>query len=390
MKLIRTERDNYNNWTLTIGPALIMALLVFVPLSSGVIQQFFLLAIIAGYFAIIIRNLGSAFRRGRIMTFIPALLWLAWNLLVGVYYGSGITRLIQNIAVLVIVLGTSMFSKKDITDSMDLIKYITLLYVTSWIMWIPFATKNGEYSAYFSNSNILGSMAFNIVIICYFTSFRRAHNRYIILFIASCFIIASGSRTSLLAFLIFLLVSKLLDIKQDEKLKWLNSSVLFLIGIACSLVISYVYPTLYGTSIGIRLNILSQQLFNKNFFSGRQILWSAVIEEINQAPLLGHGLQAIPSDYINTTLSAHNLYLQTLLQTGWIGLALLIWTLWTFYLYCSRVNTKISTITMAVIIAVIFRECFEVTLTQNNWPQGFFIWVIIGLSYKEKEYVDIP
>lgn len=324
------------------------------------------------------------------MTFIPALLWLAWNLLVGVYYGSGITRLIQNIAVLVIVLGTSMFSKKDITDSMDLIKYITLLYVTSWIMWIPFATKNGEYSAYFSNSNILGSMAFNIVIICYFTSFRRAHNRYIILFIASCFIIASGSRTSLLAFLIFLLVSKLLDIKQDEKLKWLNSSVLFLIGIACSLVISYVYPTLYGTSIGIRLNILSQQLFNKNFFSGRQILWSAVIEEINQAPLLGHGLQAIPSDYINTTLSAHNLYLQTLLQTGWIGLALLIWTLWTFYLYCSRVNTKISTITMAVIIAVIFRECFEVTLTQNNWPQGFFIWVIIGLSYKEKEYVDIP
>lgn len=369
---------------ITIGPILVLIMLVIIPLSNNVVQKILLMLATGGYFLIIIKNRKIIALDNVYKLFVPALLWTCWSLFVGVKYIGGVDRIIQGCSIIIIVLATSMFSKNDFLSSINLMKIIAFTYVFSWVVWIPIERNLNEYRAYFKNSNTFAAMALNMAIIFMVVPFKKRSNRILMLLLTAGLVIISGSRSTILAMTIFFFVYALCKGLKQKKWLLFNEKMIFWISIVFSGIVSYMYPALYGTIIGDKLNLLSREIFNKNFFSGRQIVWAAIINAINESPITGYGLDATPGDFLNTTLSSHNLYLQTLLQCGWVGLIFFVFMLWSFFVRCANISSKISTVTTCFIIAIIYRECFEVTLTQNNWPQGFFLWVMIGLSMRSK------
>ncbi|WP_424593594.1 O-antigen ligase family protein [Bradyrhizobium sp.] len=93
---------------------------------------------------------------------------------------------------------------------------------------------------------------------------------------------------------------------------------------------------LFSSIIGNIINRISYILFNNYTLSGRTIIWDFVNSEIARKPLFGWGYQSFwlagldaPSitdapGWIKTMPSAHNGYLDTMLDTGYLGVAILI------------------------------------------------------------------
>ena len=138
-----------------------------------------------------------------------------------------------------------------------------------------------------------------------------------------------------------------------------------------------IYMLLLNSEVASTLNILSMTYTGKNFFSGRQMLWGNLIEAISLRPFFGYGLNALPNLVVDTNLSSHNLYLQTLLQGGFVGMFLLA-------AFMARIlrdiqRTDLAPEGAAYICAVIFNECFEPTITQTGFVYGCVTWMILGI-----------
>jgi O-antigen ligase len=119
----------------------------------------------------------------------------------------------------------------------------------------------------------------------------------------------------------------------------------------------------------------------KNILSGREHVWETLLFLIKQQPFFGYGSGALLRDFIDTSLSAHNLYLQVSLQIGLIGLGLLVLILtlvWMMYLN-GKGNPKVRLVA-SFFIGTLTYQLFEVTLTQNNFGLAIIQWVIIGLG----------
>jgi len=68
---------------------------------------------------------------------------------------------------------------------------------------------------------------------------------------------------------------------------------------------------------GVRAMLLHMgQHYDENM---SEEIWPVLIDEIKTRPWLGHGVEVTASDFIASDLSAHNLYLQVTLQTGFLG-----------------------------------------------------------------------
>ena len=146
---------------------------------------------------------------------------------------------------------------------------------------------------------------------------------------------------------------------------------------AFAIIFTAVYAYLVQTEIGAILNRLSWQYSGKQFFSGRQRLWRQLTEVILMQPIQGYGLHVQPGLLIDISLSAHNLYLQILLQCGFVGLFLLA-----AFLYRISKNIKMSYLApqgIAYICAIIFNELFEPAITQTGFIYGCVTWMVLGI-----------
>ena len=143
------------------------------------------------------------------------------------------------------------------------------------------------------------------------------------------------------------------------------------------------YIATYNTSLGVYLDELSRQYLHKGFYSGRQRLWGGIFQAINESPFFGQGLSALPADFLDTGLSSHNLYLQVLLQSGYVGLFLLIVLLWLIMerLMSQPMDNNVA-LSIAMIVAVVIQETFEVCLLQNHLMVGLMMWMIIGVGIR--------
>ena len=93
----------------------------------------------------------------------------------------------------------------------------------------------------------------------------------------------------------------------------------------------------------------------------------------------------MPADFLDTGLSSHNLYLQVLLQSGYVGLFLLIALLWLIMerLMGQSMDNNVA-LSIAMIVAVVVQETFEVCLLQNHLMVGLMMWMIIGVGIKHR------
>lgn len=133
-----------------------------------------------------------------------------------------------------------------------------------------------------------------------------------------------------------------------------------------------------------KLNEITINLTGKPLMTGRNTIWAQLVDVISLKPWLGYGASVLPEDFLSISFSAHNLYLQTALQTGIIGVVLL--AIFFFFIWKSfwenRHDSKIILVA-SFFIGIIMHQSFEVTLTQNYFSIGLLQWIIIamGLHY---------
>lgn len=117
--------------------------------------------------------------------------------------------------------------------------------------------------------------------------------------------------------------------------------------------------------------------------SGRNDIWIVLSEMIKEHPLFGHGMSTVASDLIGNDKSAHNLYLNTLIQIGYIGFACVIIILFIIWMRLTSIrNDFFVRLSGAYMIGILIHQNFEITLFQNQLSIGILQWLImaIGLS----------
>jgi O-antigen ligase len=142
-----------------------------------------------------------------------------------------------------------------------------------------------------------------------------------------------------------------------------------------------VYATLRQNPYAAPLNTLVREYTGKNLFSGRDRFWLDLITTIGEKPIFGYGAGSLPQDTLGITLSSHNLYLQVLLQVGFVGLFVLLLALWqvwlTFRRYPEHPWVRLSG---AFFVGILVHQIFEVSLTQNVLSVGVWQWLVLAFG----------
>lgn len=296
------------------------------------------------------------------------------------HYG-GIIRLAELACCFVALIFGSVFSQNE--KAMRYLRYLlTIALIFLLLNWVASKCPSSGFSAMWDNPNSFGFIMLCLSTVLLLAPAKTKTIQQLSIMIAGLLIFVSSSRSSLIAFLSLLLIRHILK-NHPSSFNAKNITIAFLVVIGIILSFSVGYSMLYETTFGNTINELSLQLTGKSFYSGRQAIWSGVLEAIRERPLMGYGLHAMPGDFFDTTFSAHSLYLQTLLQSGLMGLFLHIALLATI-LRAVTENTANPNrwIVVAFVFAVALHEAFEVTLTQNAFLYGMSAWLIMGLGLR--------
>lgn len=136
------------------------------------------------------------------------------------------------------------------------------------------------------------------------------------------------------------------------------------------------------------LNEFLAQGTGRTSASGRQLLWPAVLGSFWANPWFGGGAGMVPSKVLNTTLSAHNLYLQLLMQIGIVGFAIFsAWLLSVWRAIIDRIDVARGALSCSIFVTFIIHNGTEVIMTQNALMIALPAWaaIAIGLSASRAE-----
>lgn len=288
---------------------------------------------------------------------------------IGAYIGTS--------AVFILCANTSWDKILLRTVSMMFSLYIIIQSLIWMINGCPLGFKSN-----FENPNALAAIVGNMI---YFpalwivvTHGRNKHIQYIIMFLGFLVCCSTLSRSIVLSLIIAYIVVLLWQVITYKHWIYMTIIVVYM----CVLLFITVSYADLGNYVGV--GKIDQMIFNishKNILSGRQKFWGALIEIIFSGPIFGYGPGATPSDFINSNLSTHNLYIQTGLQTGIIGITILITqVIWIWHLLWQGRRNKIVRLSAAFMVGILFHQTFEVSLTQNNLKIGLLQWFIIALG----------
>ncbi len=323
-------------------------------------------------------------RRGNLSFYVllSALLFLGWLVLEYVIFlNSSLVRVVQCFCIVMCYIGNSWLDAKYV--NLRFVRNVIFLQLLLFVIWWPltgFVTN--YYCAIYLHSNTLAGILLGyLVILVYLQQSQKSGSKksYYIMyaFLAFLFIVAN-SRSATLTVAVFLAGLLFLNCRKEQTARR-RSVLLIVASMLFVAAFSIIYPQLLDTELGLQLELLSRKYLNKNFFSGREVVWKKLETIIMQSPLIGYGLDKVPNSFFTTPFSSHNLWLQTALQTGFIGIA----TLLLFYLNAIRftMDQKFPQWRIAASFgaAFIVHECLEVSLTQNNLFVGMIVWFFFGL-----------
>lgn len=164
----------------------------------------------------------------------------------------------------------------------------------------------------------------------------------------------------------------------------------FVVAMAAVTFLTWLYLIAPDHAWGWRLDEVVRAVTGQSLFSGRQRFWGDVWTAIAARPWLGHGAGAVADDFTSLGWSAHNLYMQTALQVGLLGLAglwLLLGTIWS-QLWAGR-RDRIVRLAAAFLLGTLVHQVFEVSLTQNNLATGLTTWLIVAVGL-ERSWSSAP
>lgn len=296
-------------------------------------------------------------------------------------------------------INSDSFSDTDgIMIVVNQLAYLMVIYVIYSISWTRFQIKFLSMAYFVTtpillalifvlpgvlNTNTIGSFAFYLsffplLFLAGYAKGLRKTSMLLVFGMTILIIYASDTRSILLSagfgFMTFILW------KLITKYKVLYYTYFALI-ILFNYFIIVVYPNLYKWEHFYTVNDLSLQLTGKPIMTGRNTIWAQILDLIEKNLWFGHGSNVIPEDFLSTSLSAHNLYLQIGLQSGLIGILLLLFFFFTIWktLWKNKKDPRVM-ISSCFFISIIVHQTFEVTLTQNQFSIGLLQWMIVGFG----------
>lgn len=150
----------------------------------------------------------------------------------------------------------------------------------------------------------------------------------------------------------------------------------------------FTYILMQNSNVGVILNNLSLKLFGKSLYSGRSVLWDEIIQKITDKPIFGYGIGTNANDITSINLTAHNQYLQMLIEFGAIGFIIffiLLNSIWK--LYMKKRGNYAARLSASFFIGILVYENLELTLFQNNYSIAMLQWLIItmGINFGSKD-----
>ena len=268
-------------------------------------------------------------------------------------------------------------------QSLQVLSLTTGVYISvNALLWIVHSLPR-NFSSYLANPNTLGGILFCLLFfpITEYLTTRNKNSRtlwLLIIIVGIGVILATKARSvwlAIVASFVTYLFWKFIIKKQSLFWGWLFS-VFCIIGLFV-----YGYSALFNHNQSYYYNSIIKEYTGGNLFSGRQILWSQLIEVIGEKPWLGYGSGALPNEVIQIPLSAHNLFLQIALQVGITGLfsfLLLLGSIW-YVFWVGRTNQLVR-LSGAFFIGILVHQTFEVSLTQNALSIGLMQWLILAIG----------
>jgi O-antigen ligase len=188
----------------------------------------------------------------------------------------------------------------------------------------------------------------------------------------------SGERGLAICLLIIFCMYYLLLFLRKNKLIY---STFFFIICICVTVYQFVYVALYNSEIGSILNKFSSIYTDQNFFSGRQFIWAAVNNSILESPIIGYGLGNNVLISNNIFISAHNTYVEIMLNGGFISILLYFMFMYSIWMYLFKyLENNAVRLSASFLIGVIVFGVNGVIIIGNDINFSLYIWLIIGIG----------
>lgn len=302
------------------------------------------------------------------------------------YEATAVTNLAQLVLVLGFMAGLT-FIKWDKSDLRPLFWIFAALLVMHVAWWLA-AGAPRIFHGFMGHPNGLGLFAFLLAFVpVLIVKLSRRHSliKHVALAAvvgSAVLLYATSSRANWLAAVVaafaFILWRALI-----ARRRWLFH-LTFALALSASIGLTWLYMIAPNYAWGWQVHELTVEYTGKNLFSGRHLFWQDLASAIAQRPWFGYGAGAVAESFTGYAWSAHNLYMQTALQVGVVGLAALVALLWFIWsqLWRGR-DTVFVQLAAAYFLGVLVHQTFEVSLTQNNLANGFLIWLIlaVGLSH---------
>ena len=269
-------------------------------------------------------------------------------------------------------------------DGFQVLKHLSGIFVS-------FDRYSNAYGLY--HKNALGNISLCLLLLSFYISVYKKyilnhpksiidHIRNLYNVIIFTMLLASGSRSSLTGFLIFLLLYFCMSIVTGIKNKELKYTTYFII--ASSIIFIAIFPNdLFNTYLKISNRGLN---FTRNlpilFESGRCLVGIGLINP----GLFGNGALWTSTFYID------NYYLYVLMSTGIVGSIIILLIFILLFLSIIKINKKncnIKNCVMCIFIVDLYVGLFETSVVNALFPSCFIYWVIILYSIQYSNIQDV-
>ncbi|WP_440962439.1 O-antigen ligase family protein [Paenibacillus nitricinens] len=185
----------------------------------------------------------------------------------------------------------------------------------------------------------------------------------------------NSTRSSILTIILFLIIYKLL-----EKIKYSKKAykLIFFVLTSLILLIPIAYISLKHIPLGVDINNISREYFNKNFFSGRDIIWDISYQFIKESVFLGYGFSNNILVSNGILASTHNIFISLLLQGGVVLLILFLFFMYTLWMsFFGKLDHDIVRISASFILPLMLRASFDLIFLENDLILSINMWIII-------------
>lgn len=273
-----------------------------------------------------------------------------------------------------------VFFKNRIIDKR---MWIVFVFIYANALFLPILLSFNNLT----NANSNGIIAFLLLFFCLINLKEknlplRILNLYtIILLVVTLF--TATSRAAMMAFLIVAFV--FFAIKYLHKYSFYIVAALVLL----SPVATGIYISLNNTSLGKVLNDLSLQVTGKNFFSGRDTIWSSAVDSVMENGVFWTGL-GNNNEFQEYGGYLHNLYIQVFYQSGFIGLVLaaIVFVALAYAIGKTKVIDHDFRILSGYFIAILFLQVFEGHLIYKFEIISVLSWIIIAFLIRKSSHKE--